>query len=271
MSRLSSWRRPAMALAFAASAGVAAAGCGVTMQQEAQIGAQYAAEINRQIPLVQDAALNRYINDLGRSIARHAERPFQYNFFIVNTDQINAFALPGGYVYINRGLIERTENLSELAGVLAHEIAHVDLRHGAEQLERAQHANLGLTVAYVLMGRAPSGVERAAIDVGGTLWFARHGREAEREADDVAIPLLVRSGIDPRGLTTFFNKLMADQQRQPGRVQQWFSTHPLTTDRIAATQAHIQQLPAHTLAPLTVNSRNYQDFHARLRAQPRVR
>jgi beta-barrel assembly-enhancing protease len=263
------WRRPAMMLALVATTG--AAGCGISPQQEVQLGAQYATEINRQIPLVQDPELVRYVNQLGRQLAQRATRPFNYQFYIVNTDQINAFALPGGFVYVNRGLIERTENLSELAGVLAHEIGHVDLRHGAEQLERAQQANVGLTLAYVLMGRSPGGLERAAIDVGGTAWFARHGREAEREADTVAVRMLVQSGIDPRGLVTFFEKLMSDQQRQPSRVEQWFSTHPLTADRVAATHALIRQYPAQTLTQLATDTQNYRSFQARLRSHPAAR
>lgn len=271
MNRKLSLRRPAMALAFATATGAVVAGCGITMQQEAQIGAQYATEINRQVPLVQDRQTVAYLNDVGRSIARHTHRPFTYNFFIVNTDQINAFALPGGYVYLNRGLIERTENLAELAGVLAHEIGHVDLGHGAQQLERAQHANIGLTVAYVLLGRGPSGLERAAIDVGGALWFASHGREAEREADAKAIELLTQSGINPRGLTSFFHKLMDDAQRRPTRVEQWFSTHPLTADRIADTEAMLAQYPPSSLQQLTTNTTAYQNFQARLRQLPQVR
>jgi predicted Zn-dependent protease len=112
-----------------------------------QMGQEYAAEINRQVPLVNDAAVNSYVNQLGRNIAAHGGRQIPYNFYMVNAPQVNAFAVPGGHIYLNRGLVERTRNESELAGVLAHEVAHVEHRHGIDQMERMQGANLALTAA----------------------------------------------------------------------------------------------------------------------------
>src|SRR5690606_4261850 len=146
-----------------------------------------------------------------------------------------AFAVPGGFIYVNRGLIERTRNMSELAGVLAHEIAHVEHRHSVEQMERQQGASLALNAAYVLLGRSPGAVEEAAINVGGSAWFAGHSRGAENESDATAVPLLVASGISPAGIPAFFNVLLSEQQRAPSGVEQWFSTHPLTQDRISNT------------------------------------
>ena len=229
-------------LALVASSTAAVGACGISRQQEVQMGQQYAAEINQQLPIVNDGSVNRYINNLGRSIAQSGNRQYNYNFYVVNAEQINAFAVPGGHIYVNRGLIDRTRNMSELAGVLAHEIAHVEHRHGVEQMEKMQAANLGLSLGYVLLGRAPSGVEEAAIGVGGNLYFARHSRGAENEADAAAVSLLANSGISPNGLTSFFNVLLSDQQRSPSSVEQWFSTHPLTRDRIENTQSYINQL-----------------------------
>jgi beta-barrel assembly-enhancing protease len=232
------------------------------------MGAEYAAQINRQLPLVNDAAINNYVNNLGRSIAQQGNRGLQYRFYVVNAAQVNAFAVPGGHVYLNRGLIERARNMSELAGVLAHEIAHVEHRHGIDQMERAQGANLALTAAYVLLGRAPTGIEEAAIGVGGQLYFARHSREAENEADASAVGLLVRARIDPNGLTSFFNVLLSEQQRQPGSVEQWFSTHPLTTDRVANTQRMIAQVSPAQLRGLRQDSNDFQSMRNRLRGLP---
>jgi beta-barrel assembly-enhancing protease len=262
------WTRRAVVTSLVAGGTTLGAGCAISPQQEAEMGAQYAAEINRQLPIVQDAAVHRYLNVLGTQIAQHVQRPFNYRFYVVNANQINAFAVPGGHIYINRGLIERTRNLSELAGVLAHEIAHVEERHSAEMLERVQRAEMGLTVAYVLTGRAPGGLERAAVNAAGGLWMASHSREAEREADATAVPLLVRAGIDPRGLSTFFQVLMEEQQRAPSRVEQWFSTHPLTAERMAETQAQIEQIPAAQRANLTVTTAQYADFKARVQRLP---
>jgi len=244
MIRVREWFRRSALLALTAGSAVTAGACGISTQQEIQLGQQYSAEINRQLPMVNDAGVLNYINNLGQSIAMHGNRQFGYRFYVVNADQINAFAIPGGHVYVNRGLIERTRNMSELAGVLAHEIAHVEHRHGVEQMEQMQSANLALTLGYVLLGRAPSGLEEAAINVGGSLYFARHSREAENEADASAVTLLANAGISPQGLPTFFNVLLSDRQRSPSSVEQWFSTHPLTEDRIANTQAYINRLPA---------------------------
>lgn len=251
-------------LALVASSTAAVGACGISRQQEVQMGQEYAAEINRQLPLVNDASINRYINNLGRSIAQSGNRQYNYNFYVVNAAQINAFAVPGGHIYVNRGLIERTRNMSELAGVIAHEIAHVEHRHGVEQMEQMQAANLGLSLGYVLLGRAPSGLEEAAIGIGGNLYFARHSRGAENEADATAVSLLANSGISPNGLTSFFNVLLSDQQRSPSSVEAWFSTHPLTQDRIDNTQSYINRLPANARSGRTSDS-GYESMKSRLR------
>ena len=253
---------------MAGTAGTAA--CAISTQQERELGAQYASEINRQLPIINDATVSRAINTLGDQIARHGGRGIDYTFYVVNSNQVNAFAVPGGFVYVNRGLIERTTDFTELAGVLAHEIGHVEERHGVEQMERMQRANLGLNVAYILLGRAPSGIESAAINIGGSAVFARYSREAENEADAVATPLLLAARIHPRGLVTMFQKLLAEQDRNPSAVAQWFSTHPTTQDRIAATQASISRLNVSQLRNLQTTSSTYNTLKSRLRQLPRA-
>lgn len=270
MIRLSSsLRRSGGAAMVAGSAALAA--CGISTQQEVEMGSRYAAEINQQLPIVEDATLHNYINRLGRQLAAQGDRQLNYRFYIVNAPEVNAFAVPGGYVYLNRGLIEATDNMAELAGVLAHEIAHVEERHSVEQMEKAQGANLGLTAAYVLLGRQPSGVERVGVDVIGSAVFAGFSRDAEREADAAAIPLLVRAGIDPRGLTSFFNELLEMQQRQPSTVERWFSTHPTTRERIRDVETAIARLPAGTLRGLRTDASDYASFKQRMRNHPAPR
>jgi beta-barrel assembly-enhancing protease len=264
MIRVKQWFRRPLAMALVAGSAAAVGACGISTQQEIEMGQQYAAEINRQLPIVNNAAVSRYINNLGRTIAAQGGRQYNYNFYVVNARQINAFAVPGGHVYLNRGLIERTRNMSELAGVLAHEIAHVEHRHGVEQMERMNTANLGLTLGYVLLGRAPTGLEEAAIGIGGNLYFARHSREAENQADASAVGLLVRSGINPTGLPSFFNVLIAEQQRSPSTVESWFATHPLTQDRIANTQSYINQVPAAQRSGLRTNDNGYANMKSQL-------
>jgi predicted Zn-dependent protease len=252
-------------------AGVAA-GCApqVSTQQEVQIGAEYSAQINRQMPMLNDQATINYVNQIGQQLAAIADpRGIRYHFYVVNSDVVNAFALPGGYVYVNRGLIERTDNLSELAGVLAHEIGHVAERHSIEQLQRAQNANLGLSVLYgVLLGRNPSGVEQAGIQVGGSAVFAGYGRDAEREADAVGVTYMVRAGYNPNGMASFFEELLSIQQRQPSRVEQWFSTHPTTQERVNNTRAIIAQTPGAQGGNLTTDTRAFQNFRSRVASLP---
>jgi beta-barrel assembly-enhancing protease len=252
--------------AMTAAAGVA--GCAPSLQEEVQMGRQYAAEINQQLPIVQDAAIHRYINELGGRIANVADpRGIQYTFYVVNSDVVNAFAVPGGFIYINRGLIDRAENMSELAGVLGHEVAHVVARHGVDQMVRMQRAELGVALGSILLGQ-PSGAAAAGVQVAGGLYFARHSREAEHEADYLAVQYLPQAGIDPSGIVTFFGKLLAEQQRQPSAVEQWFSTHPLTQERVESTRAAIQELPAGQRQGLTTNTQAFQQFQARVRQLP---
>ena len=264
-------RRWAGVLALSGAAvttGCASAGQ-ISPQQEAQMGAQYAAEVNRQLPIVQTPAVHYYINQLGNSIAQRADqRGIQYTFYVVNAPEVNAFAIPGGHIYLNRGLIERAENMSELAGVLGHEIGHVVERHGIEQMARMQNAQMAVNLGYVLLGRAPGGLEQVGLQLGAGAFFARHSREAEFEADVVAINYLIASGIHPRGLATMFEKLIAERNREPSRVEQWFSTHPLSEDRIARVTQVISQTPANRLTGLTVNTNEFTQFQQRVRQLP---
>ena len=245
--------------------GCASAGA-ISPQQEAQMGAQYAAEINAQLPVVQNPAVHSYINQLGRSIAQRVDPRLTYTFYVVNAGQVNAFAIPGGHIYINRGLIDRADNVSELAGVLAHEIGHVVERHGLEQMTRMQNTQLGVNLAYVLLGRQPSGIEQAGVQLGAGAFMARHSREAENEADRVAVQYLIQAGIDPNGLITMFEELIRERQRAPSGVEQWFSTHPLTEDRIA----NIRQVISAQSVPrnLTTDSRAYQSFRQQVSRLP---
>jgi len=242
----------------------------ISTQQEAQLGAQAAADINRQLPIVQDAQVNNYINQLGSTIARVADPSGRtYRFYVVNAKEVNAFALPGGYVYVNRGLIDRADNVSELAGVLGHEIGHVVERHGITQMQRAENASLGLAVLYgVLIGRNPSTVEQVGIQGVGSAVFAGYSRDAEREADRDAVGFVVKAGINPEGIPAFFQKLLAEQQRQPSAVERWFSTHPLTQERLQTAQTLVAQYPATQLRSLTTDTQAYRDFRARVRSLP---
>src|SRR5918999_3679411 len=244
-------------------------GCGVSTQQEVEMGTQYAQQINAQLPIVQDPEINRYVNVLGNQIAQRADqRGLQYRFFVVNAPEINAFAVPGGYIYMNRGLIERTNTLSQLAGVLGHEIGHVVRRHSVQQMQKMQGANLGVGLACILTSICNSDLGATAINVGGTAVFAKFSRDDEFEADQEAIRNVIRAGIHPRGIPEMFQILINERNRQASAVESWFATHPLEENRVSRSQQAIAQIDPAILRNLTVDSQNFHSFQNRVRSLP---
>jgi predicted Zn-dependent protease len=267
------FRTAASATLLAAATAGGAAGCAsVSQEQEVQMGAQYAQQINQQLPIVRDPEVNRYINVLGDSIARVTSRSdLEWRFFIVDSPEVNAFAVPGGFIYMNRGLIERAQNMSEVAGVLGHEIGHVTRRHSIKQMEQQQKAGIGVNLLCILTPSVcQSQVAGAAINLGAGAVFARFSREDEAEADAEGVRYVTRAGIDPRGIPSMFRILMNEREQRPGGVAAWFATHPLEERRIDATQRQIAQTvsPA-VLQSLARDSRNFHAFQDRLRSLPR--
>jgi predicted Zn-dependent protease len=253
-------------VAVAAAVGCASA---VSQQEEVQIGQQTAAQVNAQLPMLRDAAIDGYVNSLGRSIASRTSRAdLDWQFAVVNTDVINAFALPGGFVYVNRGVLARASNESELAGVLAHEIEHVVQRHSVKQMEQAQNANIGVTLACVLTRVCENQAAAAAIQVGGTAYFAKNSRDDEVQADEGGFQNMIRAGINPRGMLTFFQKLLAEEGSGGGGVNAWFADHPGTQDRIADIQRMLDATPAAQLSSLRTDSPQFQAMKRRLAQLP---
>jgi predicted Zn-dependent protease len=256
-------------LIFCVMVAASTAACGVSTQQEVQMGQEYSQQINAQLPIVQDAEINRYVNVLGDSIANLADnRGLDYHFYIVNANEINAFAVPGGFIYVNRGLIDKTQNLSQLAGVLGHEIGHVVRRHSVKQMEKAQGANIGVVLGCTLLNVCGSGAAQAAINIGGSALFAKFSRDDERQADEEGVKNTIRAGISPKGIPEMFEILLAEKQRNPSAVEGWFTTHPGEEERIARANAMIAQYDPAILKTLTVNTSNYTTFKARVRALP---
>jgi predicted Zn-dependent protease len=248
---------------------VSVSACGVSQQQEVEMGQSYAQQINAQLPIVQDAELNRYINVLGDSIAGLTSRGgLDWHFYIVDSPDVNAFAVPGGFVYINRGLIERSDRLDELAGAMGHEIGHVVKRHSVKQMEQQQKANIGVTLACVLTSICQSQAAQAAINVGAGAVFASFSRKDEEEADQEGIKNVVRAGISPEGFPSLFQKLLDERQSAPDAVSNWFATHPTEESRIAATEATINTYDPALLRTLTKDSQAFHNFKSRLAALP---
>jgi predicted Zn-dependent protease len=245
------------------------AACGVSTQQEVELGTQYAQQINAQLPIVSDPELNRYINVLGDSIAKLSdERNLDWRFFIVDSREVNAFAVPGGFIYVNRGLIERSRTLAMLAGVLGHEIGHVIERHSVQQMQKMQQAQLGVGLACVLTRVCENQATGTLIDIAGSAVFAKFSRDDEREADRDGVQFVMRAGIDPRGIPAMFRVLLDERNRQSSAVDGWFSTHPLEEERIQETEAMIAQIDPVILKTLTVDTERYQEFKRRVTALP---
>lgn len=246
--------------------------CGVSQQQEIQMGQEYSQQINAQLPIISDPEINRYINVLGDQIANLTSRAdLPWRFYVVDSREVNAFAVPGGYVYVNRGLIERTTRMDELAGVLGHEIGHVVRRHSIQQMEKAQGANVGVTLACILTNICSSQVAQAGINIAGSAVFARFSRQDELEADQEAVVNTARANINPEGIVTMFDKLLEERRRRPSAVEGWFATHPLEENRITAAQTAISQIPASQRSHMTTNTSNYNSFVARVRSLPAPR
>lgn len=243
--------------------------CGVSTQQEVQLGNDYAGQIAAQLPLIKDAAVVNYITTLGNSLARVSDtRGLAWHFSVVDSKEVNAFAVPGGWIYLNRGLIERAQNMSQVAGVLSHEIAHVTRRHSVQQMQQAQGANVGVTLLCTLTKVCESGATQAAINVGGTALFAKFSRSDEAEADQEGVNTAIKARIDPNGIPEMFQILLAERANNPSAVDAFFATHPLEQDRIAATRAQIASYQAAQLRGLTKDTPEFQNFKRRLQSLP---
>jgi predicted Zn-dependent protease len=244
-------------------------GCSVSQDQEVALGRQNADEINAQLPLVTDPAISGYIQTLGESIAKKTSRSdLDWHFYVVNTKQVNAFALPGGFVYVNRGLIESANRLDELTGTLGHEIGHVVERHSVKQMQKAQKANAGVAVVCTLTSICNSGLAQAAVQVGGTALFARYSRADELQADSEAVVNVARAGYSPQGITDLFQVLLKEREYRPTQVEGWFASHPLEETRIDRAKQLIATLPEAQGQRFVVDSPEFHAFKDRLAALP---
>ncbi len=245
----------------------AAAGCagGVGLAQEEELGDDYAAQIATQLPLIQDPEALAELSELGNELVARADPTGRrYDFHLVDSPEVNAFAIPGGHIYVNRGLVERADELSELAGVLGHEIAHVTERHGIEQAEKQQRTGLLVSLFYLLIGRDPGLVEQIVIQGGAVAVFAKYGRDAEREADERAVATLVAAGYHPEGIATFFEELLKEQRGDPSGLEQWFASHPTSAERVDNVRAIIETLGPLDNEALVRDSPAYDAFRERV-------
>jgi len=253
MNRSAYLARPVIGLMLALSlvAGVAEAQTKVnpgwnmfSPQQDVEIGQQSAVQAEQQLPILRDSDVDAYVNRIGQRLAANAGGPnFQYRFRVVNASDINAFALPGGYIYVNRGILENAQNEGEVAGVIAHEIAHVSLRHGTHQASKAYAAQAGLQILGGLLG-GKVGNNTAQIlnvigGVGLNALFLKFSRDLESQADVRGAQILAASGYTPADMVSFFHQL---ERVDKSRKTNWLSDHPAPPDRIARIEKERQLL-----------------------------
>jgi predicted Zn-dependent protease len=250
-----------MMLAYPRVVGLLLAITLVSVNEEIDIGKQADQQVRQQMPELRDSQTTAYVRALGQQLSRSAPGPkYPYRFSVADYREINAFALPGGPVWVHRGVLQSATNESQVAGVLAHEIAHVAQRHAADQLTKAMIANWGLSVLGAVLGNSGgAGAAQAAAGLLANGAFLKFSRDDEREADEVGLQIMRRAGWDGRGMIELFEILRKEQRRDPGSVEVFFSTHPSPQDRIARLQAAVARGRGGRR-----DSRQFQSIRARL-------
>ena len=254
---------PAALVAVLLSAATAAEARGgfnlISMDQEWSMRSDLHNQVQQEQRLVNDRAALQYLNQIGRRIAAQTpmgNRP--WDFFIVDDPSVNAFNLPGGLVYVNRGLIAEADSLDQLAGVLAHEIGHGASRHGTQLMTRSYGYNL---LASLLLGRDAGQGKRLLAQVVGAGVLTDYSRDAEHEADRLGVEYAYRAGYNPRGAADFFRQLLDMRQRRPTKVEQFFASHPLTEERISNVERAASRYGQRGVR----DTRDFQSFRSRLR------
>jgi beta-barrel assembly-enhancing protease len=213
-----------------------------SVEREVAIGRQLAAEVDRSSKIINDPFVTEYVNRIAQNLVLHSDSKVPFTIKVIDSEVVNAFALPGGFLYVNRGLLEAAENEAEVAGVIAHEIAHVAARHGVEQASKGELINY-ISIPLIFMGGIGGYAIRQGLGLAVPLTFLKFSRGAEKEADRLGAQYMWASGYDPTALITFFEKLQAKDKKKPGTLSKLFSSHPMTGDRITEVQALIGQFP----------------------------
>ena len=237
----------------------------VSVADEIAIGRQAQAKVKQETPQPKDAAVQAYVARLGRQLAAHAKgERYPYSFSVADYREINAFALPGGPVWVNRGAMQAASTESQLAGVLAHEIAHISQRHAAQQLSKAMVTNLGLGLLGALLGNAGgSGAANIAARYVASGAFLKFSRDDEQEADRIGVGIMARAGWDPHGMIDLMESIRAQEKRDPSSVEIFFSNHPSPKDRVARLTRVVPQRRTGKR-----DSADFQSIRARLRKLP---
>jgi len=236
-----------------------------SLEKEIGLGKSLAQEVEKSAKLIDDPVVTEYVNRVGQNLVRNSDAKVPFTIKVIDSDEVNAFALPGGFFYVNSGLILRANEESELAGVMAHEIAHVAARHGTKQATKGDIIQIASIPAMIMLpyGWAGYGIYQG-MNFLIPMTFLKFSRDAEREADFLGLQYMYKAGYDPNSYVTFFERIQADEKRRPGTIGKAFSTHPPTQDRIENTQKEIARiLPARQ--EYIVTSSEFDSVKSRLR------
>ena len=240
------------------------AGNWYSLEKQVAMGQQYSQQVEHGVKLVQDPVITEYVNRIGQNLVRNSDSKVPFTIKVIDTDEINAFALPGGYFYVNSGLILAADNEAELAGVMAHEIAHVAACHVAREQTRSNIVNLAsIPLVFVPGGWAVYEATQIAMGIGVPLTFMKFSRNFESEADFLGMEYMYKTGYDPQSFISFFEKIEAQEKKKPGAIAKAFSSHPMTPDRVA----HAQQEMATVLPPrdeYVLNTSEFDQVKSRL-------
>jgi predicted Zn-dependent protease len=213
------------------------------IDKEVAMGRQIAAEVDRQAKFIEDPVITEYVNRVGQNVVLHSDAKIPFTIKVIDSDEVNAFALPGGFFYVNKGLLLAADNEAELAGVMAHEIAHVAARHAVENQTKATITQYAILIPAIVLGGGAGQAIYQAGNFGALLGFMKFSRDAESEADRLGVQYLYAAGYDPSAMATMFEKLSAQNKKKPGALSKAFASHPQPPDRRAASIALVARFP----------------------------
>jgi predicted Zn-dependent protease len=233
-----------------------------SLEKEIALGKQLAQEVERQAKVIDDPVIAEYVNRIGQNLVRNSDAKVPFTIKVLDTEEVNAFALPGGFFFVNSGLVLKADTEAELAGVMAHEIAHVACRHGTRQATRGQLVNIA-SIPLIFMGGWTGYAIRQGAGLAIPMGFLTFSRGFEREADFFGLQYLYKAGYDPTSFVDFFEKMQTLEKKKPGTLSKVFSTHPMTDDRIKASQGEIQKILG-SKPEYVVNTSEFNDVKDRL-------
>jgi len=233
-----------------------------SLEKEIALGKQLAQEVERQAKIIDDPIIAEYVSRVGQNLVRNSDAKVPFTIKVLDTEEVNAFALPGGFFFVNSGLILKADSEAELAGVMAHEIAHVACRHGTRQATRGEMMQIA-SIPLIFMGGWTGYAIRQGMGLAIPMGFLQFSRGFEREADYFGLQYLYKSGYDPTAFVDFFEKIQSLEKKKPGTMAKVFSTHPMTDDRIKASQEEIQKILV-AKPEYVVNTSEFNDVKTRL-------